>query len=256
MPLERTFISFAATTTIALPIIIFIHKSNLVSVFGNNIKKFINKFNISKKHTKGVYQNNQSFNDKFSSFIRMNKLGIITNYEKSHKSVSIYIIVLLIVLFPIIMKPFDLYIGSYINQGFDFINYTYDELSAAAWIQNNIPKNFKVYSDPLTVIEMRGLSYRMNIEGIGWNTTLASQVKTNFLSDNSTFAYHNILSNHGHDIVIVISPRTTEWLDSNLFFVQYPIKQFKSFDGFKKYFDDKYFKLQYYNDKVIIFTLK
>ncbi len=72
---------------------------------------------------------------------------------------------------------FDIYTDPFTSRGYALTNYTFEEFNASEWIRENIPENYKIYSDPSTVIEMRGLSNRPHIEGIGWNTTTAYEVK-------------------------------------------------------------------------------
>jgi hypothetical protein len=244
MPLERSFISLSASMVIIFPIVIIskIKKKNKI-INSNNMQVDIK----SKKKKMILYRRIISLID---------KIGTVEYKREISKPAIFYIIITLILLFPVLLKPYDLYIGNYLAKGFSFTNYTYDELNASKWIESNIPKNYKIYSDPLTVVEFRGLSYKINIEGIGWNTTVASQVKTMFLSENASFAYHDIYSKYGKNVVIVITPRTTEWLNSHLFFIQDPINDFKVISGFYKFFDNTYFEVKYYNNKVIVFTLK
>lgn len=260
MPLERWFIALTAISTITLPIIILARKVKFSNLFNKRIKK-IESTTISDKSAIDISNSNDSIKSKsiigsLRSIVLTDKLGLLRTYQTSPKLFKIYVVVVFVLLFPVLMGPYDDYIGTYLSQGYDFTNYTFDELSASIWIKENIPKDYKIYSDPSTVIEMRGLAYRTNIAGIGWNTTTAYDVRSVLLSENATYAYQNIIVNHGDDTVIVITPRTSEWIRGNLFFVQLPIKEFRFFDGIEKFFDENYFKLEYYNDSVMVFTLR
>jgi hypothetical protein len=154
------------------------------------------------------------------------------------------------------LVPFDIYTNPFESLGYPLTNYTFEELEVSQWIKENVPENYKIYSDPSTVIEMRGLSNRPNIEGIGWNLSVANQVRSVLLTDNATFAYESILTNHGKNNAIVITPRTSEWLTGSTYFTQLPIKDFKYFDGLEKFYDENYFSLEYRNDNILIFTLR
>ena len=255
MPLERSFIGLGAITTFTLPVIILTQKFKISHLFYDNIKKI--KSRGSDGGTIDINNKNQRpIIERFRSISLPKDLGIFRTYEKNSKLLNIYIVLVFMILFPVLMLPFDTYMDPYTKQGYDFTNYTFAELSAAAWIKENIPKNHKIYSDPSTVIEMRGLSNRPNIEGIGWNTTTAYEVRSVLLSENATYAYQSIISNHGNDITIVISPRTSEWLTGREFFIQAPIEDFNYFNGIEKFFDEQYFQVEYNENGIMILTLK
>jgi hypothetical protein len=97
------------------------------------------------------------------------------------------------------MTPYNIYLDAYTKDGYSFVNFIGEELNAAKWIEKNSPKNYAIYSDPFTVIEMRGLAYRQNVEGIGWNITVASE--------DAASAYRMITSTVGKNILVVITPR-------------------------------------------------
>jgi hypothetical protein len=258
MPLARIPISIAATIAISLPFLIIINY-----IYNKSLKaRFKDLFEKSRANL--FNENSSSANYKKSkldwgkiqiSWSRYG-LGVIPIYERKFNLFILYVLVVFTMIFPILLEPYSTYINTYLNQGYNFTNYTYDELETGNWIKENIPENYEIYSDPSTVIELRGLSYRMNIEGIGWNTSTANEVKSVLLSENPAYAYDSIVSNQGHDVVIVITPRTTEWLRSDLYFVQMPIKDFVFFAGIEKFFDDNYFELAYNNDSVMVFTLR
>ncbi|WP_222424728.1 hypothetical protein [Candidatus Nitrosocosmicus arcticus] len=255
MPLERSFIGLGAVTTITLPIIILTQKIQASHLIPKNLKK-IKSSKLDEAAINNNKENSKTIIEKFRSIALTNGMGLFHTYEKNSKLLNIYIIVVFAILFPVLMLPFDTYIDPYTTQGYDFTNYTFGELSAAEWIKENTPKNYKIYSDPSTVIEMRGLSNRPNIEGIAWNTTTAYEVRSVLLSENATYAYQSIVTNHGNDTTIVITPRTSEWLTGREFFIQAPIKDFEYFEGIEKFYDEKYFRLDFYNDSVMVFTLR
>lgn len=252
MPLERAFIGLAAVTTFTLPIIVLVQKFKTSQLFYNNTKKI--KLRGPDKSQDLKNKNPNTIIERFRSIGLINNIGIFQTYDKNSKLLSMYVILVFVFIFPILLLPFDFYIDPYSSQGYAFTNYTFEELTASKWIKENIPENYKIYSDPSTVIEMRGLSHRPHIEGISWNTTIAYEVGSVLLSENATYAYQSIITNHGNNTVIVITPRTSEWITGNIFFIQYPIKEFKYFEGLEKFFDENYFRLDYRNDDILIFT--
>lgn len=254
IPLERVFISFAASAVIALPILILI---SIVKDIRNNgrVKKL---FEDSKNdYTESSNSHNLAhLNNKIRSLINFDKLGLIPIFEMNHKILFIIAILVFVVLFPFLLQPYDIYLNVYLSNGFNFTNYTHDELLASQWISENIPEDYKIYSDPSTVLEMRGLSHRPNIEQIGWNTTVATEVKSVFQSENSKYAYENIISSHGKELIIVITPKTAQWIISDQYFYTLPVTEFKIFPGLNKFYNEKYFNLEYAENNVYLFTLK
>lgn len=255
LALERPLLIFASTFVITLPILVISDRIKFSSLFKRRKGESLYQGGIMEK---GIFRHcikKVQFN-KIRLFTLNNKLGIILPYEKSTMLLIVYVLIVFVILFPILMKPFDLYVENYIENGYYFSSYTPQTIAASKWIDDNIPSTFKIYSDPQSVLEIRGLADRPNIEAIGWNTTVADEVKSVFQSDDPKDAYQRILSNHGHDVVIVITPKTTEWINSNLYFVSLPITDFKNFTGLKKFYNEKYFNLDYDKNDIYIFTLR
>jgi hypothetical protein len=255
MPLARAFLALGAVTTFTLPIIILTQKFNTSHLFYNRIKKanpapsYVSQTDIGNKDSRKVIVKSKS--------IQLTKyLGIFETYSQCSKILSIYVVIVFAFIYPILLVPFDIYTNPFESLGYPLTNYTFEELEVSQWIKENVPENYKIYSDPSTVIEMRGLSNRPNIEGIGWNLSVANQVRSVLLTDNATFAYESILTNHGKNNAIVITPRTSEWLTGSTYFTQLPIKDFEYFDGLEKFYDENYFSLEYRNDNILIFTLR
>jgi hypothetical protein len=255
MPLERAFIGLGAVTTITLPIIILLKKLKISHLSFNNIKRIKSRDPVVSPLGSENKKPN-AFVERFKSVRLTTNIGFFQTHETNSKILSVYIILIFVFMFPVIMTPFDTYKDPYTTKGYDFTNYTFEELTAAEWIKENIPKNFKIYSDPSTVIEMRGLSDRPHIEGISWNTTIANEVGSVLVSENATYAHQSILTNHGNNTIIVISPRTSEWIKGDTYFVQYPINEFNYFQGVQKFFNEDYFELQHRDDNIMIFTLR
>ena len=191
-------------------------------------------------------------------------LELVTLSRNITKWSTIYITIASILLFPVLMKPYELYISGYAQHGDTFINFTGDELNAAKWIEKNTPRDYLVFSDPFTVIEMKGLAFRQNIPAIGWNITVAKLVKSAMTAEDASNAYDKIVSNFGKKIIIIITPRTTEWLKTNnlnlkinpdTYFVMFPIDKFQGFGGFDNFFNKKYFKLEYKSRNTFVFAL-
>ncbi|WP_458747530.1 hypothetical protein [Candidatus Nitrosocosmicus sp. T] len=255
MPLERAFLALGAVTTFTLPIIILTQKFKTSHMFYNNMKKIkLRPTNASQTDIEN--KNSKKIIEKLRSIQLTNSLGIFQTHHKDSKILSIYVIIVFAFIYPVLLVPFDAYTDPLTSLGYPLTTYTFEELDASKWIKENIPENYKIYSDPSTVIEMRGLSNRPNIEGIGWNLTVASEVRSVLLSENATYAYESILTNHGKNTAIVITPRTSEWLRGDTFFTQLPIKEFKYFEGVEKFFDENYFRLEYRNDNILIFVLR
>jgi hypothetical protein len=176
-------------------------------------------------------------------------------YQKRASKASIlYLIIAMILLAPILTRPFDSYTKAYSENGADLANFTNEELAAAKWIEQNTPTDYTVFSDPFTVLEMRGLAYRKNIEAIGWNATVANLVKFSMNSTDPADSYHQIISQFGDKNIIVVTPRTSKWINGTDYFVQFPVKQFVSFTGFDKFYDEKYFTLLYQSDNIFVFV--
>ena len=165
----------------------------------------------------------------------------------------IYSTLAIMIIFPTLMQPFDSYVSAYAQHNTSFSNFTTEEVTAANWIEKNTPPHYTLYSDPFTVLEMRGLAYRKNIEAISWNHTVAEIVKSGLTANNSALAYNTISSQFGYDNIIVITPRTSIWLKGTDYLVQFPVNAFSTFNGFNNFFDQKYFTLVYRSDNIYVF---
>ena len=192
---------------------------------------------------------NQSEKSKF------NILDILSS-AKFRKFHILYISIVIILLFWILIKPYETYIESYLSKGFPFVNLTNEELNAAKWIEKNTPTDYLIYSDPLTVVEFRGLSYRENLPAISWNKTVADSVRFVMTSEDPAIAYNEIISSAGEKSLIVITPKTFHWLNGSKISAQFPIEKFNEFSGFSKFFESKYFTLEYQSKNIYVFTPK
>jgi hypothetical protein len=76
------------------------------------------------------------------------------------------------------------------------------------------------------------------------------------LSEKETYGYQSIITNHSNDTTIVINPRTCEWLTGREFFIQSSITDFEYFEGVEKFFDEKYFRMDYNKNDIMIFILR
>jgi hypothetical protein len=237
MPLERAFIALGSVTTFTLPIIILLQKFKISHWVYRNAKKT--------KSSGKIFE-------KLKCLQITNSLGVFQTQPKISKILSVYVIIVFAFIYPVLLVPFEAYLDPFISRGYPLTNYTHDELEASKWIKEYVPDNYRIYSDPSTVIEMRGLSNRPNIEGIGWNISVAREVGSVLLSENATYAYQSIVTNHGKDTAIVITPRTSEWLEGNSYFTQFPVQEFRYFPGLEKFFDENYFRLVYHNDNIWI----
>lgn len=254
LALERPLLVFAATFVITLPILIVSNRVRLSTLFKKPKESVHKKSPNDRDRSTNSFQNIVFGKIKLSMLI--DKLGIIPSYEKNTGLLFVCVLIIFAILFPLLLTPFDFYVEYYLGNAHYFASYTEEVLSASNWINENIPSNFKIYSDPQTVMEIRGLANRPNIEAIGWNTTVAEEVKSVLQTKNPKDAYQSIISNHGHNVVIVITPKTTEWLYSNVYFVTLPITEFKNFDGLKKFYNKNYFNLDYNKNDIFIFTLR
>lgn len=255
MILERALLTFSASMVLILPLMIIIDRLKIHYLSNKRGRELLrNKDLLVSTNVTGSIE--KSGLSRFKFAITKNGLGLIPSFEKSPFILVIYVPVLFLILFPVLMTPIDIYVDSYLAGGYYFSSYTHDELAASNWIDQNIPSNFKIYSDPQTVIEMRGLANRLNIDAIGWNTTVAQEVKSVFQSESPSYAYQHFLSKYGKDIAIVISPRTAEWINGNNFFITLPVTDFKYFDGLVKFFSESYFNLDYYKNDIFVFTLR
>jgi hypothetical protein len=182
------------------------------------------------------------------------KLDIIKTGKLTKLNV-LYGAIIIILLFPILMIPYDTYLEPYLGKGFSFTNFTNEELVAGKWIQKNTPSNYPLYSDPFTVLEFRGLSDRPNLSGIGWNQTVRDSVKSVMLSGDAGYAYNNIVNSVGNNTIIIITPRTSMWVH-NTAVLDFPQENFNGFTGFEKFFDNRYFTLEYQSKNIFVFEPK
>lgn len=243
MTLERSLLSFAAATLIALPISIILKRPHFLP------PRHVSNIPILASH---------------DSNARINLLAVLTPSRSITVTGIIYIMLVTMLMFPTIITPYDAYIAGYSLHNDAFVNFSSEELNVAKWIEKNTPVNYLVFSDPFTVIEMKGLAFRENIKGIGWNITVANLVKSVMTSQSAAEAYGKIVSNMGQKVMIIITPRTSEWvrnmhiLNPNIspdsYFVNFPIQDFKAFNGFNKFFDKHYFNLEYRSNNIFVFT--
>lgn len=254
MPIERIFLVFGFIVIVSMPLILLKSCRHLWISKRDERKKNTNDDTFSKFDDVKSFTQKTKY-PKFKYAPSISALSIFNVYIITNIKILVYVIVIYLVIFPILMLPYDLYLNSYFGKGFDFTNYTLNEMKAGQWIKVNTHNNLKIFSDPFTVIEMRGLTNRMNIEGIGWNTTVANTVKYILTTENASAAYNNLTSNFGRDLLIIISPRTAAWLQTNDYFVQDPVDKYGLFPGLLKFFDKKYYNIEYYNDRVIVFSI-
>lgn len=235
MTLERSLLSFAAATLIALPSTIILKRPH---------------FHLT-RHVSNIPK------------ARIN-LAVLTPSRGITITSVIYVILVMMLMFPTIITPYNSYIAGYSSRNYAFVNFSSEELNVAKWIEKNTPVNYLVFSDPFTVNEMKGLAFRENIEGIGWNSTVANLVKSAMTSQSASEAYDKIVSNTGQKVIIIITPRTSEWIRNtpiinpnispDSYFVNFPIQEFKTFDGFYNFFDKQYFNLEYRSPNIFVFT--
>lgn len=229
LPLERVLLAFSSATFFTLPILISGHFLSRIS---------------SKISFKSIHLRNPFF-----SYLRPYSI-----FKDPSVLYLIYTALIAMLLIPTLLGPYDKYIGAYIENRMPFSSYTYDELALARWIEKNTPADYLVLSDPLTVLEMRGLAFRENIEAIGWNLTVAKSVRSILMSNNASEAHDRITSEFGENVLIVVTPRTSEWLKLNTleedripphsqYFLDVPVDEFDLFKGFTKFFNNSYFEL-------------
>ena len=265
MTLERTLLSIMASLCIALG----------VAFLMRSVKYFRNNRILRNKVTK--LPSIQSIKNLFTSHIRIKfttstniikrkildfaftegllDLGSKTNYSLT-AIIPIFILIL-ILLVPSLKAPYEIYIGQFTSLGSPFANFSFESIKAGEWIEKNSPKDFAVYSDPTTVLEMRGLGFRKNIEGISWDKTVQGFVKDTMSSDDPISSHQKIVSKFGKDILIVLTPRTAKWLkDPNSVSIQIPSGNFEPFDGFKKFSNGTYFTPLYHSKSIFIYAPK
>ena len=204
---------------------------------------------IGKEYDDLMTNPSKSTNSKF------NILDILVS-ARFRKFQVLYASVIIILLFWILIKPYETYLEPYLSKEFPFANFTHEELDAAKWIEKNTPADYLIYSDPITVVEFRGLSYRENLPAISWNKTVIDSVKFVMTSEDPSIAYNEIISSAGEKSLIVISPKTFHWLNGSKISTQFPIEKFNEFNGFKKFFEKKYFTLEYQSQNIFVFTPK
>ena len=176
------------------------------------------------------------------------------NSQKKIRHVIPVFIIVVILFVPSLTLPYDIYIGQYMSSGLGFANLSNEDVKVGEWLEKNTPKQFLIYSDPLTVLEMRGLAYRKNIEAITSNETVARLVRESLGSDDAADAYKTIVSNFGKEVLIVLTPRTTNWLkNSSTLLLQLPSENFEPFKGFNKFLEEKYFTRLYHSASIYVF---
>ena len=158
---------------------------------------------------------------------------------------------------PILTSPYDAYVDWFSSFGVPFANFSHHEVEVGNWIEANTPKDFAIYSDPTMVQEMRGSGFRTNIEAIGWNATVKEFVREGLTSNDAKNAHNNIVSHFGKEVLIVLTPRTSQWLkDPKTLSVEFPSENFESFNGFEKFSDERYFTPLYHSKSIFIFAPK
>jgi hypothetical protein len=237
MTLERFFISFSASVVLVFPFIIV-----------NMITKI--------KERGGILQR------PLSQLLEVGYLSVPQQLGKT-KLKFLYVILLTLVISPLLVKPYEIYLAPYLKEGYAFSNFTPYEALSGKWIERNTPKDHSIYSDPFTVLEMRGLGFRKNIEQIASNNTVANNVKMALTSNSSSDMYERILSQVGSKVLIVITPRTSLWLSypggitedtpSDRYYVMQPTSKFVDYPEFHFLFDKKYFKILYHDNDISIF---
>jgi hypothetical protein len=258
MTLERPLLSLSAAILIMLPVSIVFKTSNQKE-----------KISTRKDHVSVTQELRSKL--KMSKILRWHitaiksdRLAFLTLSRSINRTSIIYVVVIIILLFPVLMKPYDIYMKAYSEHGLPFVNFNTEELAAANWIEKNTPRNYVIFSDPSTVIEMMGLSFRDNIPGIGWNLTVAKLVQSVMTDQTASEAYNKIVSNYGEKVLIVITPRTSEWIRNSgdlnggvtpsSYFVPFPLEKLRIFNGFDKFFNTEYFKLEYQSNDIFVFT--
>lgn len=184
--------------------------------------------------------------------LRASNLRIADRYH------LIYVVIVFIALFPSVTSPYNLYIDYYVDKGFGFYDFTEEELDVGRWIFQNTPSDLIIYSDPATILAMRGLAFRRHVEAVAWNKTVGELIKTVMMNENATEARKNIISTVGEKVIIVITPRTSRWIRNwpNEYLVFLPVKEFVPFTGLEKFFDETHFLLKYKTANILVFLLR
>ncbi|MCW3980157.1 MAG: hypothetical protein NWF11_01640 [Candidatus Bathyarchaeota archaeon] len=171
---------------------------------------------------------------------------------------AIYVLFAFVVLFPSIVSPYSNYINYYADKGLNFYDFTQEELEVGRWLFQNTSANTIVYSDPATILVMRGLAFRKHVEAVAWNMTIGEKIKLAIASENASEAFEYIVSMVGKEVVIVITPRTSRWVRSwpNEYMVFLPLEKLEPFTGFEKFLDQGFFLLLYQTANVFVFSLK
>jgi len=246
LSLERPLLSFAAAVLLMMPSLII-------------FKRFRSAYPIHVDSDSKILSTHKNLGESISD-----KLRIITLSSQITRLNLVYGIAITILLLPTLVIPYKTYLEPFYQHGDTFSNFDSQELAAAKWIEKNTPKNYLVFSDPFTAFEMRGLAFRQNIDAIGWNLTIAKLVKSVMTSENASEAYNKIVSNNGKNLMIIVTPRTSQWLKVNdlnsaanrtNYFLDFPIEKFVSFRGFNKFFNTEYFNLEYHSNNIFVFTL-
>lgn len=185
-----------------------------------------------------------------------NSLSLVSIPIHLTRRVFLYVFTVFVLIFPTLLEPYDMYISAYSERNFPFVNFTIEEWEAAKWIENNTPEDYKVLSDPFTVIEMRGLAHRKNIEGIAWNHTVGELVNSSLLASSPRESYEIIAENLGTRNIIVVTPRTSEWVRGSDYFISFPVNRFESFPGFGNFLNQDYYKMIYKSENIFVFLQK
>ena len=265
MSLERPLIAFGAASLLVLPVNIFKqyigrYLQIRLKKKGKNPKVSTEASQVIQSRTvEGVSRRSiqvwPDYKVGATLFVnRFRELGIITSTKLETKSSLLYTVAIIILLYPILTTPYDDYFNQYFSKGVQFTNITNEEVEAGAWIEKNTPKDYLIYSDPFTVVEFRGLSYRENLPAICCNKTVQDLVKVAMLSQEPVDTYRQIISQTGEKTLIVITPRTSAWLKDTSIFEQFPVEKLETFRGLDKFFDRNYFKLEYNSTNIYVFA--
>ena len=80
--------------------------------------------------------------------------------------------------------------------------------------------------------------------------------KSAITSESAIDAYNNIVSSVGENTTMIITPRTSTWIHGSDLLLQFPVEKFEPFVGFGKFFDSKYFSVEYQSQNIFIFKPK
>lgn len=209
-------------------------------------------------------------NSRLLQFFRANIRGIRRSW--------IFSLVLITFLIPSLVQPYSSFLNSCNLQGVPPYTFSDYEYKTGIWLDDHVPKNALVLSDPFTTLILTSLSgnrltltYRMtydakgNTHSIYYDSDVLGRIRAFFLTTNISDAeilldgiWHryddafvlnkgiiDAKENVGSEIVLAISGRTSKWLTaSTLSDVPFP-QSFIWLSGYQKFLQSSSFTLLY-----------